>query len=231
MKKLFLLIMIMLLVGCNSAKEKNIEEVKTIIPEEVEEEPIDTYFDENNTPIGLYVQEGNILNLVHEYKTNIVDGTDIEVFGIYPSNDESIKLNNRYGIDFYNKWISIPNYDKLKIGFSIKFTIDTGEQIAYNILDPETAIQPGKEFILAYLYDDYANRNSNWYSHIEQYQYNDESLFTALKLYANYAETGIVSKITLTIFTYDGLDDFDENNEYRGNSSYTITICDIEKTC
>ena len=231
MKKVVLLIISILLVGCTSVKKDQVKPIEIKVPDQIIEEPVEVYVDSNDTDIGLYIQNNNTFTLQHEYKANINDGEDIVVFAIFPSNEEKLVMNYRYGTDFYNKWISIPNHDNLKIGFNIKFTINTGEEISYNILDPDTCIQYRKEYILAYLYDDYANRNTNWYSHIEQHQYNDDSLFTALKLYANDAEDTITSKITLTIFTYDGLDDFDENDQYRGNSSYMVTICDINKTC
>ena len=34
----------------------------------------------------------------------------------------------------------------------------------------------------------------------------------------------ITSPIKFTVFTYNGLEDFDENNNYRGNSKYEINI-------
>ena len=52
---------------------------------------------------------------------------------------------------------------------------------------------------------------------------NDDTIITSIKIYA---VEGIddVEEITLTAFTYDNQDDFDDNNNYRGNSKYTITI-------
>ena len=231
MKRILILILIFITCSaCNSNSKKKKENLEDNIEDDIE--PIvDTYHDDNNTEIGLYLENNNQFELVDEYKTNIIDGNDIAVFSIYPSLEKTLTINERYGVNFYNKWMSLENHENLKIGFNLKFTLDTGDYISYNILDPKTAIVEGRYYILAYLYDDYANRYSNWYSHIEEYEYNEESLFTALKLYACVAENAIVSKIKLTVFTYDGLDDFDSNDEYRGNSSYSITICDINKTC
>lgn len=45
---------------------------------------------------------------------------------------------------------------------------------------------------------------------------------TSVKLYA-VDEIDEVESITLTAFTYDE-DDFDKENNYRGNSKYTINI-------
>ena len=78
-----------------------------------------------------------------------------------------------------------------------------------------------------YLYDDYANIGKGFYSHIEDNQYNESTLFTALKIQSSYSCSEIISPITVTVFTYDTEDDF-ENNEYRGNSKQSFII-NIEK--
>ena len=217
-----LLSVILILTGCSEEKKEiKKEEPKTEI-EKVEEK----YTDQNNTKIGLYFEKGNRLELIKEYKTNIITGVDVGVFQIFPSNEDTVYLNNKFGSEFYNTWISLPNYKDLKIGFNVKYTLDTGEEVNYNILDYNVVY----EELYDYLYDDYANRNNSWYSHIEEKDYNEDTLYTSIKLYAGSADS-INSKISLTVFTYDDLEDFDENNNYRGNSSYTITICDINKTC
>ena len=219
MKRLILLFsLVLVLTGCKSKKE-NIEIIEPI--ETVEEEK---YVDLNNTVIGLYKEKGNKLELIHEYKTNIKSGKDVGIFQIYPSKDETVILNNGFGNSFYNSWIAVPNYNNLKIGFNVKYKLTTGEQVSYNILDYNVIYRE----LYNYLYDDYANRNKSWYSHIEEKDYNENTLFTSIKLYGSTVDN-IDSKITLTVFTYDTLDDFDENNEYRGNSSYSIEICDINK--
>ena len=225
-KVIILLVLVLCITACSNKIEKKEEQVEE---ENKDEETINQYVDENNTVIGLYTDDKGPFELVHEYKTNIIDGKDIAVFSIYPSQEEVLKINERYGISFYNKWITNENYKNLKIGFNVKFTTKTGEKVSFNILEPGQTFE--SNIIYSYLYDDYANRSINWYSHIEQSEYTEDTLYTAIKLYASMAEDTIDSKIILTIFTYDGLDDFDEDGNYRGNSSYTAVICDIEKTC
>lgn len=226
MKKIIVLfILAFIITGCGTAKE----EIKVDIEPEEEEEKAPEYVDYNNTKIGLYDDENGVFKLVAEYQTNIIDGKDIAVFNIYPSQDEVLKINERYGISFHNKWIENENHENLKIGFNVKFTLKSGEEVSFNILEPGQTFE--SELIYSYLYDDYANRNIDWYSHIEEREYTDETHYTAIKLYASDAEKNIDSKIMLTVFTYDGLDDFDEDGNYRGNSSYTAVICDKEKTC
>ena len=227
-KKIFLLIVLMLLVSaCTNKKEIN--EVKQSDesdnhPSEMEEEK--KYIDNNNTEIGIYYS----YNLVTTYKTNLVNSKDIVVFDIYPSNEEHIERQN-YINNLYDEYTSLDNYKNLRIGFNLKYTLNTGEEISYNIFDPDSARRYDIGHIMAWLYDDYKHRYDSWYSHIEQDEYNDgDKLFTSIKLYSSDIEN-IDSKIILTVFTYDGEDDFDENGNYRGNSSYSVEICDINKTC
>lgn len=109
----------------------------------------------------------------------------------------------------------------IKVGFNIKYSLSNGENINQTITNPSNTITSG--YILNYLYDDYKNRNSNFYSHIEESEYNDDTLFTSIKLYANSIDL-LTSDIELTVFTYDTDDDFDELGNYRGNSKYTVNI-------
>ena len=83
---------------------------------------------------------------------------------------------------------------------------------------------------MTYLYDDYNNFGKSFYSHIEKEQFNENTLMTSIKIQSSYSVDQINSKISLTVFTYDSEDDF-ENNEYRGNSSYTMDICIEGRPC
>ena len=224
MKKIIILfILTLFIIGCNS---KN-KEVKKTKKETRKQKIVDTYKDLNNTKIGIYQEKQNKIELVTEYKTNIESGIDIGVFQIYPSNDKEVILENGFGNSFYNKWVSNNNYKNLKIGFNLKYTLDDNTQINHTILNPSTTIT--NKYIFTYLYDDYKNRNLGFYSHIEDKDYDEDSLFTSIKLYADDVKK-LNSKIIFTVFTYDTENDF-ENSNYRGNSSYQITICDINKTC
>ena len=75
------------------------------------------------------------------------------------------------------------------------------------------------KYFYIYFYDD-VNAPNGFYSHLENV--NDNTLMTSVKLYA-VDEIDEVESITLTAFTYDE-DDFDKDNNYRGNSKYTINI-------
>ena len=82
-------------------------------------------------------------------KTNFVPEKDINTFQLYPSNEEKVTLNESFGKSFNKEWIK---YNNIKMGFNIKFSLDTGEEINYNIFNPNDTFKEW-EFLLNYLYD------------------------------------------------------------------------------
>ena len=219
MKKiLFTLLIILLLCGCGKEKEvikkKEVKEDKTIGVQ-------DTYKDLNNTPIGIYKLNGNTLTKLTEDNYNLVSMEDIGVFQIFPSNENTITVNS-FGKDFYNSWINYNTNNNLKIGFNIKYELNNGEKLSYNVLSPSNNFDHC-EYLMNYLYDDYINSGKGFYSHIEDKDMNENTLFTSIKLQSSGQINDIKDKIELTVFTYDSEDDF-QDNEYRGNSKYTYTI-------
>lgn len=219
MKKILIIFACFILCACGSKKTIEVKETNNNVKKDKEIK--DTYKDDNNTIVGLYLEKGKALELVTDYSTDIVSGKDIGVYQIYFSNDNTINLDSKFGEEYYNKFISLENHDNIKVGFNIKYSLSNGENINQTITNPSNTITNG--YIPTYLYDDYKNRYSNFYSHIEENDYNDDTLFTSIKLYANSIDM-LVSDIKLTVFTYDTLDDFDIDGNYRGNSKYTVNI-------
>lgn len=221
MKKLSILLSILCLLTACTFNKKEIQKEKEPIKKEYKEIKKEIkYIDQNNTPIGIY----NNNKKLKTYSTTLTPLNDINIFQIYPSNDDFIPSNISYGQSFYNEFIKYKaNNPNLKIGFNIKFTNEKNEKISFNILNPETTIGEYSEYILVYLYDDYINQGKSFYSHLETSDYNENSLFTSIKLQAGGYSYKIKSNIELSVFTYDTEDDF-ENNEYRGNSINTVTI-------
>ena len=233
MKRIILIIiMILFICGCTNNKEK--EQIKeNNVKEKVEEkekvkekEVIDTYKDENTTPIGIYKLEGNTLTRLSTINETPVVEKDIGIFQIYPSNEENIYLNKGFGLACYDEWTK---YNNIKLGFNIKFSLSSGENISYNIFSPENTFDKW-EYLMNYLYDDYTNFGKGFYSHIEKEEFNDNTLVTAIKLQNSYSIDQVNSKIILTVFTYDTEDDF-QDNEYRGNSYHSINICLEGRDC
>jgi len=224
MKKISVIIfVIILLCGCKKSElntKKSDSSNDMVDYEKIE------YKDLNNTPIGIYNLKGNTLTKVNNiYVRPIVEG-EIGTFQIYPSNEEVISLNSSFAESYHDEWIK---YQNIKLGFNIKFSLINGEKISYNIYGPENTFDKW-EYLMNYLYDDYANLGKGFYSHVETDQVNENTLYTAFKMQSSYSIDQINSKIEFSVFTYDSDDDF-LNGEYRGNSSYKIDICLENRPC
>lgn len=213
MKKIIITIIVILLItGCSNKEDKEIKkEAKERMPQK------EVYKDLNTTPIGIYSLENNTLKKQTSITKHLNSLEDIDIFNIFPSNESTINLNSSFGESFYNEW---NKYSNIKQGINIKYYLNDTE-ISYNILSPKEAFDHW-EYLMNYLYDDYINRGKSFYSHMENDDFNSNSLITSIKLQSGY-KCEEIKKIELTAFTYDSDDDL-INNTYRGNSKDTLII-------
>lgn len=218
MKKVIIIFIILIL--CSGCVDKKKTETKK--KKKVDVEYVDTYKDLNNTPISFYTVNGNHLDKLTKINKVLVPMEDIGIFQIYPSNLDKVQLKTGFAYDFYDEWTKYNSNNNIKIGYNIKFKTDDGD-ISYNIFNPINCMEKW-EYLLNYLYDDYANRGKSFYSHIEDNEFNDSSLPSSIKIQSSGECSKIKDKILVTVFTYDSEDDF-LDGEYRGNSSSTLTIC------
>lgn len=214
--KLIILITLLLISGCTKEKETIVEDSKeTIVKEEVK----DTYIDDNPIKLGIFLSNNNYHNkevIEDTYYTNFINGTDIDSFEVFLT-DEKVIDGNKFKDTwkkYYDKYEDISRY---KIGYNIGYTLKDGTSNNSTFLEPD--IFRYSEYFYIYFYDD-VNAPNGFYSHLEDV--NDNTLMTSVKLYA-VDKIDEVESITLTAFTYDN-DDFDKDNNYRGNSKYTINI-------
>ena len=215
MKKVIIVIVLLLLTGCVKDKPKVIE--KEEIKEEVIEEK---YVDNNPITIGIYE---NDISLVKEYKLEKVSGNET-IFSFYYTNEENLGVVNTKGNwnKYYNNYTNIDDY---KIGFHFSFETSKGK-IEKTILKPETfAFEP---YFYIYIYDDINQPDNTFYSHLEEKDINENTVFSSIKIFL-WEPQDIISPIEFTVFTYNGLEDFDEFNNYRGSSKYKININLLEK--
>ena len=210
MKKIVLLFIVFLLLGCakEEVKEKEIADVPVV--EEVE------YVDNNPITIGLYQ---NDYSLVKDYYTSKTGYRDLVFTAYYTNDDTLIGGSTKYKwYQYFNNYDDIDNY---RIGYSISF--NAGSEFI-----SKTITEVSDEFIFdpyfyVYLYDDIHQADGAWYSHITKEQDSVDKRYTSIKLYLVEIEK-VTSPITLTVFTYDSDDDFDESGNYRGKSKYEIKI-------
>lgn len=214
MKKIWLIIIVLLMVGCYKEDNSEIKQEELINNPTSEEIKEEAYIDTNPIKVGLY-KNGK---LITTYNKKFQQQTDIAIFNVVFTNDKTLPNKNFKTLwkEYYNQYENISEY---KIGFEIKVDINNEEQTNV-MLNPENQhkIYP---YLYAYLYDDI--HNSGHYSHVEKDQVKDDTVYSSIKLYLHKKTNEITSPITLTVFTYKDDNDF-LNGHYRGNSKYTITI-------
>ncbi len=216
MKKILLLIIMILLVGCAKEDKEEIKRIEELInnPPTITPEPTPSYVDTNPIVVGLYKDR----KLIHEYDKKFKNETDIAIFSVFFTNEKNVGNNNFKTTwkKYYNLYEDIDDY---KIGFEIDVDID-GERQENIMLNPKNQhkIYPT---LYAYLYDDI--HNSGYYSHVTMDDVKDNTIYSSIKLYLHKETKKITSPITLTVFTYKNDNDFIDGH-YRGNSKYTITI-------
>ena len=196
-------------------EDNNIE-----INEPISEEEI--YIDDNPIIVGLYknYKDGKKRKLITEYTSNWEYHKDISSFEVYYTQDEEISNSSQIkSFDYYkDKYENIDNY---KIGYIVSFNTNDKEinKTIYRPKDTEELF----EYLELYLYDDY-HRTGGWYSHTTDEEFNDTTLLTSIKLTAGKRIKDINSSIKITAFIYDKNKDIDDNNNYLGNSKYTIIV-------
>ena len=216
MKKICaLLTCLIILSGC-SKKEEKVKEIEKIEEPEIIEDA-SSYIDNNPVKIAFY-KDNKILK---EESTTASPMTDIGVFSVLFTNDEEVSGNN-YKVLFNNYYDKYENKEKYKIGYYIKFHVND-KLYEKTIVDP-TSIFSLAPYIYVYLYDDIHQADGAWYSHVEEKDVKEDTMYTSIKLFMAQEIKDVTSPITFKTFTYDSEDDFDENGNYRGNSQYSIEI-------
>ena len=225
---IFVLLLVMLLIANITKKlnfkneiSSNIYKVQNSVIDVVNEQKVEEYIDDNQVKIGLYVDKGNTKELVTEYFCDFSAENIMGIFYAIPT-DEKVVNGDDFKTVFeeYAKEYNT-NY---KIGYNIKFKLDDGEYVDQTILDPDDAYLMYPE-IQFYLYDDINLIPGRPYYHITQDIMSDDRVCSSVKLVGDKRTKNIVSPIELTVFTYDGDDDFTPvTKKYRGNSYHTVLI-------
>ena len=217
MKKTISILLIILLLILYNSKNITSNSSPTNTPTSTPSTPTPRpYIDDNPVVVGLY-QNGV---LIHELNANIINGVDIASFDVYFTNEENTGSSNTK--QNFNKYqANYENAEKYKIGFYLSFK--TNEK-NYEATITKPNVYATTPYIYNYLYDDIHQADGAWYSHVEEGEENESTIYSSIKLFAAEKTEEIISPITLTVFTYDTQDDFDEFGNYRGKSKYTITI-------
>jgi hypothetical protein len=215
MKKVVLVLLAIVICGCGEVNNKVEDKTVTSDHEEEVVEVVEEKKDDNPIKLALYINGKK----VDSYSSPMTIYTDIVSLECYYTDEDEIVSGNFK--DVFNKYYS--NYvdiDKYKIGYKIMFDIPN-ETVTRYIYRPGDVFDYFN-FIQTYLYDD-IHQDSSWYSHVEDSEYNDNTLLTSIKLTASTDIDKVSSSIKITVFSYDS-DDINDKGEYIGNNSYTVVI-------
>ncbi len=225
MRKILMILLILLLTGCNnkSVVNNDIENefVPTVPVEIIKEEP--KYVDTNPIKISAYKSNGYNYVKSNEVISQYVMFQDWTVFNVFYCDDDSLPLNGVANV--YDSCKSrYENVNEYKTGFNVTFTYGDDNNVFNQTSKGVEDWLECNGYLLIYFYDGVYHRNDNWYSHTTVNEWNNNSNITAIKITGGDYTALINSDITITIFTYKDDNDFDENGIYRGNSKFTYTI-------
>ena len=197
---------------------------ETVVEEETLVEEIKPeYVDNNTVELGIYVDNGNNLELVtNDYYCDWSPENVMGLFYVVPTREETLP-NTNFDTMWKNYINEYPNAEDCRIGYSLEFTLNDGSDMYYTILNPDDAYYTFPK-IMSFLYDDVNLVPGKPYYHITQDVMYDYTICSSIKLVGDVDTYTIASDIKLTAFCFDSEDDFDEQGRYRGNSYYTITI-------
>ena len=227
MKKMFLMCLLLIICGCDyKYKTYNSKDMifdKTSSSKENEtNEP--EYVDENPVKISLYVD--NSIGGLDIVKESFIDTwrlkRDIVVFGSLFDTKEEIESDYFQNI-WKNSASQYENYDKYKTGWYVNFKLKDGTIIDQMVFKPSD-VEYFYDYLEIYLYDSANQPIGIWYSHLLDSQMNEDTIMTSMKLTAGSLYEEIEGEITISVFTYDGQDDFNEDGKYRGNSMSTVKV-------
>ncbi len=206
--------------GKKYAPALDIKEENPVLPEEPKEPE---YKDDNPVKLGIYIEQGNNLVLIKEHTCNWSAENVMGLFYAIPTQEEYI-LNSNFDTMWKNYINNYENADIYRIGYSLDFTLSDGNNMHYQILNPDDAYKTFPK-IMSFLYDDINLVPGKPYYHITQDVMYDYTICSSLKLVGDVETSNISSDIKLTAFCWDTEDDFDpETGLYRGHSTYEITI-------
>lgn len=222
MKKYAFILVIFLLMGCenklNNVDDKVVDENNSLIY--TKSEYVKTYVDNNPITVGIYlVGDDNKIRLLKEDYQNFKTSLDMEYYKCVFTNKNILEGSFKTVFNkYYNTYQNINNY---KIGYHIKFNTRDGKKIEQTVLKPSD-VYSYFDYVMTFMYD--SIHQTGHYSHLNDEDIKDNTLLMSIKLTGGNLIDEIIDPIILTTFTYDSIDDFDINNNYRGISSYSIII-------
>lgn len=184
--------------------------------------------------IYIYNEEKGCREFIENvYESKWESGKDIICFEVINTHEETIP-----GKVFKHLWEPIwyatEEAFRYRIGYCVDFVINdkqSGQQTKVHkmIMEPDDTLEY-KEYMEFYLYDDYHQTPGVWYSHVEQNQYDEDTLLTSIKFTAGKNVAAIDGDVKLTAFIYDpAAGQFDAAGDFTGSSKQTIIVKNIRQ--
>jgi len=220
MKKIVILFLILLLCGCQNTEDLKKGESSNVLVED----NLPTYIDENPVKISLYVDNaaGGLDIAGEEFRDTWRQKRDIVILSSIFSEEEVIKSDY-----FQNIWKNAAekykNYQDYKTQWYISFKLVDGTEIKQIVKHPDD-VAYFYDYLEVYMYDSVNPEIGTWYTHLTGDDMNENTIMTTMKLTAGSRYEEIEGEITVKVYTYDSLDDFDESGNYRGNSMSAIKV-------
>lgn len=183
---------------------------------------------------GIYIYDEN--NACREFVSDVYEskwesGSDIMCFEVINTHEQTIP-GRVFKYMWEPVWFTADDSGQYRIGYCVDFVINNSQNgqktnVRKMIFEPKDTLEY-KEYMEFYLYDDYHQTPGVWYSHVEQNQYDDETLLTSIKFTAGKNVAAIDGEVALTAFIYDPkANQFDAAGNFTGSSKHTITVRNI----
>ena len=154
-------------------------------------------------------------------------GEDIVSLEAFAADTDNIVISGGGGRAWYEAWRAYwqqeTGAENCRIGYDVSFDLKNGEHIHAVLLKPGDELAY-RAYLENYLYDDAANADAGWYSHLEPEDLSDSMLLTSIKFTPGERVDEIDGVITVTGFVYDALEDFDYDGNYIGDVSFTTVL-------
>lgn len=181
--------------------------------------------DPDRPPIGLYLPEAGSSKrvLVSTFTGPWEQGKDIDCFEAIASQQPSLSGGSFRRL-WQAQWALYPKADTYRIGYTLAFTLASGEVVQQTILGPADVTDAYTPYIEVYLYDDIHQQAGVRYSHLLESEMDEQTVITSIKLTAG-EQIEQVQRIELTAFVYRDSTEFDaDTGAYTGPGGYTIAI-------
>ncbi|MCQ2456270.1 MAG: hypothetical protein MJ096_02840 [Clostridia bacterium] len=135
--------------------------------------------------VGFYNDEygTGVYERVDTYTAPWIAGTDIVVFGVIPSTAPTLETYS-YKQLWQDEAVKVKEDGLVKMHFTLRYTLVSGEEVVCPIGGPADAEALNDGHLEIYLYDDVHQPDGAWYSHVTEYDLNDETVFSSIKVTA-----------------------------------------------